>query len=102
MKTNWKFVRFDSNNRVEPNFQKLEFVRNSFDLIWKLAIQLIRKVKKFKKIDKNQFEISSIRHHPYIEFTDFNFEYESNSEISSFDMFHLALHGLVTSQSIDS
>ena len=33
-------IRFDSNYRVQPNFQKLEFVRNS------IVIRLIQKVKK--------------------------------------------------------
>ena len=42
-------IRFDSNYRAEPNFQKLEFVRNSFDTIQKFAIRLIRKVKNNSK-----------------------------------------------------
>ena len=58
MKINSKFVQFDSTPiiGVEPNFQKLEFVRNLFNSIWKFAFWLIRKA---EKNSKNSMKINS-------------------------------------------
>ena len=48
---NWKIIEVEFRGGV-----KLEFVRNSFDLISKFAIQLIRKGKKYSK---NSMKINS-------------------------------------------
>ena len=56
MKINSKFVRFDSNYRVESNFSDAGFVRNSFDSIRKFMIRAIRKV---KNDSKNWIKINS-------------------------------------------
>ena len=56
MKINSKFIRIDSNYRVESNFSDAGFVRNSFDSIRKSMIRLIRKV---KNNSKNSIKINS-------------------------------------------
>ena len=43
IRINSKFIRFDSNYRVESNFSDAGLVRNSFDLIRKFIIPLIRR-----------------------------------------------------------
>ena len=48
MQINSKFVRFDSNYRVESNFSDAKFVQNSYDSIW-FMIWLIQKVKNNSK-----------------------------------------------------
>ena len=54
MKINSKFVRFDSNYRVESNFSDAGFVRNLFDSkIYDLIDSKGEKL--FEKFDKNQF-----------------------------------------------
>ena len=49
IRINSKFIRFDSNYRVESNFSDAGLVRNSFDSIRKFMIRLIRKVKNNSK-----------------------------------------------------
>ena len=64
-----KFVRPKKNHflclltqvcRVKPNFQKLEFVWNTFEIRSKFVRNSFERWKKFEK-DKNQFKIRSIR-----------------------------------------
>ena len=60
MKINSKFVRFDSNYRVESNFSDAGFAQNLFDS--KIYDSIDSKGEKwFKKFDKNQFKIRLIR-----------------------------------------
>ena len=56
MKINSKFIRFDSNYRVESNFSDAGFVQNSFNSIRESMIRLIRKV---KNNSKNSIKINS-------------------------------------------
>ena len=56
IRINSKFIRFDSNYRVESNFSDAGLVRNSFDSIRKFMIRLIRKV---KNNSKNSIKINS-------------------------------------------
>ena len=51
-----RLIQFDSNYRVESNFLDAGFVDNSFDLIRKSMIRLIRKVKNNLK---NSIKINS-------------------------------------------
>ena len=50
MKISSKFIRFDSNYRLESNFSDAGFVRNSLDSIRKFMIRLIRNVENNSKI----------------------------------------------------